>query len=171
MPSYSEAATLFGVVSKDSAYRIMKKLIDQGVVKKDAAGKLIPHALQNGVAMLGLVEAGFPTPAEENLLDRVTLDSYMIEHPETSFMLRVKGDSMIDAGIHEGDFVIVERAREARPGSIVIAEVDGGWTMKYLRKKGNLLYLEAGNSEYAPIIPKDSLSIAAVVVGVVRKYG
>lgn len=172
MPSYSEATKIFGVSSKDSAYRIMKKLISLGVISKDKSGKIIPESLgsESGIKILGLVEAGFPTPAEENLLDTITLDSYMIENKEASFMLRVKGDSMIDAGIREGDFVIVERVIEAKPGSIVIAELDGAWTMKYLRKKGNTLYLEPANKKYKPIFPKESLVISAIVKGVVRKY-
>lgn len=172
MPSYSEAAKLFGVASKDSAYRIMQKLIKEGMVSRDTSGKIIPTPalLATGIKMLGLVEAGFPTPSEENLLDTITLDSFMIKNREATFMLRVKGDSMIDAGINEGDFVIVERTNEARPGSIVIAEIDGKWTMKYLRRKGDSMYLEPANKSYNPIIPKESLTITAVVRGVIRKY-
>jgi SOS regulatory protein LexA len=171
MPSYAEAAKIFGVSSKDSAYRIMAKLIDEGAVSKDKAGRIVPRSIEPSIRMLGLVEAGFPTPADENLLDTVTLDSYMIKNREASFMLRVKGDSMKDAGIHEGDFVIVERTTEAKIGSIVIAEIDGAWTMKYLRKKGSVLYLEPANKKYQDIYPKQSLVITAVVTAVLRKYG
>jgi len=171
MPSYAEAADIFGVASKDSAYRIMEKLIDEGIVAKDYSGKVVPAHLEQGIKLLGLVEAGFPTPADENLLDTVTLDSYVIKNKEASFMLRVKGDSMIDAGIHEGDFVIVERGTAAKPGDIVIAEIDGAWTMKYLRKKAGKLYLEPANKDHKIIQPKHSLSVAAVVKAVVRKYG
>ncbi len=170
MPTYSEAAKVFGVASKDTSFRIVQNLIEQGIIEKDATGKLLPLRLEEGIRMLGLVEAGFPTPSEENLLDTITLDTFMIKNKEASFMLRVKGDSMIDAGIHEGDFVIVERTAEAKVGSIVIVAIDGEWTMKYLRKKGSLLYLEPANKRYRPIIPKETLSIAAVVRGVVRKY-
>jgi len=120
--------------------------------------------------VLGIVQAGFATPAEENLLDSITLDTYMIRNPDQSFMLRVSGDSMKDAGIHPGDLVIVERTTEARVGSIVIAEVDGAWTMKYLRSKDGRQYLEAANSEFEPIIPKEGLRITAIVKGVVRRY-
>lgn len=170
MPSYQEATEVFNVSSKDSAYRIMTKLVDEGVVAKDRSGKIIPRDIEPGIKVLGLVEAGFPTPAEENLLDTITLDSYMIENREASFMLRVKGDSMIDAGIHEGDFVIVERTTEAKVGAIVIAEIDGKWTMKYLRKKGSALYLEPANKKYKAIHPTESLTISAVVKAVLRKY-
>jgi len=85
-------------------------------------------------------------------------------------MLRVKGDSMIEAGIHEGDLVIAVRRNDAKDGDIVIAEVDGGWTMKYFRKKGNTIFLEPANSNYAPIYPEYDIKIGAVVKGVIRKY-
>ena len=94
------------------------------------------RALNGEVPLLGIVEAGFPSPAEEELIDTMSLDEYLIENKEASYILRVKGDSMIDAGIREGDLVIVERTNAPRVGDIVIAEVDGEWTMKYLRKRG-----------------------------------
>jgi len=77
---------------------------------------------------------------------------------------------MIDAGIQEGDMVIVERGRHPRPWDVVIAEVDGEWTMKYYRTKGKKAWLEPANTKYKPIYPKEELKVAAVVVGVVRKY-
>ena len=85
-------------------------------------------------------------------------------------MLKVKGDSMKDAGIIEGDTVLVERTSSPKEGQIVIAEVDGGWTMKYLRKKNGMPYLEAANAKYQPIFPRSNLRIAAVVKAVIRKY-
>ena len=88
----------------------------------------------------------------------------------TSYLLEVKGDSMIDEGIHEGDLVIVERRNDAKDGDIVIAEVDGGFTMKFLRKKGDQIYLEPANKNYKPIYPEHDLKISAVVKGVIRKY-
>lgn len=77
---------------------------------------------------------------------------------------------MIDAGIYEGDLVIVERNRQPKVGDIVIAEVDRGWTMKYYKKEGNKVYLEPANKKYKPIYPKEDLKIAAIVKGVIRKY-
>jgi SOS regulatory protein LexA len=121
--------------------------------------------------MLGLVEAGFPTPAEENLLDTVSLDEWIIRKRDSSFMLRVKGDSMKDAGINNGDMVVVERQDNARLGDIVIAEVDGAWTMKYLRKDSQKrFFLEPANEEFENIYPKEDLRIQAVVRAVIRKY-
>ncbi len=95
------------------------------------------------ISMRGTVAAGFAGAAEEELSDAITLDDFLIENKEASYMLKVRGDSMIGAGIHEGDLVIVERGGEPRDGDIVIAEIDGGWTVKYLRVRAGHQFLEA----------------------------
>lgn len=100
----------------------------------------------------------------------MSLDEYLVENREASYLLRVKGDSMKEAGIIAGDLVVVERGREARPGDIVVAEVDGEYTLKYLRKKGGKVYLEPANKKFKPIVPKEELKILAVLRAVVRKY-
>jgi repressor LexA len=117
-----------------------------------------------------MVEAGWPSPAEEELIDTMSLDEYLIENKEATYLLQVKGDSMLDAGIQPGDLVIVERTTTPRVGDIVIAEVDGEWTMKFLRKQGSRLYLAPANKKYRPIFPKEALKVVAVVTAVVRKY-
>lgn len=169
MPSYGEIMQLTGYKTKSAVAYAVNKLISRGAIKKDRKGKLIPVSI-GSIKLLGSVEAGFPSPAEEDLLDTISLDEYIIKNRDSTYILNVKGDSMVDAGIHEGDMVIVERSERYRDGSIVIAEVDGQWTMKYLRKKGNKVYLEAANKDYPPITPQDELKIMAVVIAVVRKY-
>lgn len=121
------------------------------------------------IHLLGIVEAGFPSPAEEELCDTLSLDEYLISNREATYLLRVKGDSMQEAGILEGDMVLVERTNDARTGDIVIAEVDGEWTMKYLRKGQDGYYLQAANPKYPIIVPSGGLQIAAVVTCVIRK--
>ena len=170
MPSYAEFAKAIGVASKNAVIAWVGKLEEAGIVRRDSSGKLALGSNWGQVKILGLVEAGFPSASEEQDLDTTTLDDYLIENKEATYMLRVKGDSMHDAGIREGDMVIVERGREAKPGDIVIASVDGAFTMKYLRKKAGVLYLDPANSKYKPIYPKGDLTITAVVRGVVRKY-
>lgn len=170
MPSYSEIMELAGFRSKNAAYKLVKKLVDLGIVEKDAKGRLTPKRLDAAVRVLGVVEAGWPSPAEEELLDTMTLDEYLIRNREATYMLQVKGDSMIDAGILPGDQVLVERGVEPKDGDIVIAEVDGRWTMKYFRKRGSRVVLVPGNKNFKPIIPKEELRIAAVVKAVIRKY-
>jgi repressor LexA len=120
--------------------------------------------------LIGTVEAGWPSPAEEELVDILSLDELLITNREASFLLRVTGDSMTGAGIMPGDLVIVDRGQAPKSGDIVIAEVDGQWTMKYLRKRGDTVMLLPANPKYKPIRPQRELTIAGVVTAVVRKY-
>lgn len=170
MPGYQEMMKATGLASKNSVYKLINKLVEDGVVKKDKQGRLSPGKALVGVPLLGLVEAGFPSPAEEELLDVMDFDEYLTPNKESSYILKVKGESMIDAGICPGDLVIVERRATYKPGQIVIASVEGEYTMKYLRKNGEKYFLEPANAAYKPIYPKGSLSVEAVVTGVVRKY-
>jgi repressor LexA len=171
MPGYQEIMNLVGFKSKNAAYKLVNKLVEMGVVTKDAKGKLIPADRLDEIPLLGLVEAGIPSATEEELTDTLSIDDYLVKHKDSSYLLEVKGDSMIEEGIKEGDLVIVERNKgEPKDMDIVIAEVDGGWTMKYYRKKGTLVYLQPANKNYKPIYPTEELKIAAIVKGVIRKY-
>lgn len=170
MPSYREIMELVGFKSKNSVFKLINKLIDQDLIKKDKRGRLIPATIFLETPLLGTVEAGFPSPAEEETSDTMSLDDYLIKNKEATYILKVQGDSMNDAGIMSGDMVIVERGTKPHPGDIVIAEVDGQWTMKYLRQRGNKFYLQAANKKYPPIYPDQDMNIAAVVKAVVRKY-
>lgn len=170
MPSYSEIAKLTRVSSKNAVFKMVERLSGLDLIQKDETGRLIPGKNFSGVRLLGYVEAGFPSPAEEELSDTMTMDEYLIENKEATFMLKVKGDSMIEAGIMPGDMVLVERGREAKDGDIVIAQVDRGWTMKYLRKRNGNVTLVPANRKYQPITPNEELTIEAVVKAVVRKY-
>lgn len=170
MPSYRELADLYGYTSKNAAYRLAEKLMEAGYVNKDAAGKLIPTPKLTDIKVLGDVTAGFPSPAEEELVDTMSLEEFLIENREATFVLKVDGDSMKDAGIKSGDLVLVERTDTAKIGQIVVAEVDGEFTMKYLRKKDGRYYLEAANDNYDDIYPEGELKVGGIVKGVVRKY-
>ncbi|OHA16566.1 MAG: repressor LexA [Candidatus Taylorbacteria bacterium RIFCSPHIGHO2_02_FULL_45_28] len=170
MPSYAEIMTLVGFKSKNAVYKLVNKLVGEGVLDKDSSGRLIPNKLVGEIPMLGLVEAGFPMVAEETILDTISIDEYLINDKDKTYLLEVKGDSMIEAGIQEGDLVVAERKSDPKDGDIVIAEVDGGWTMKYFRRKGTQVFLEPANKKYKPIYPEYDIKVAAVVTGVVRKY-
>ena len=87
----------------------------------------------------------------------MTLDEWLIKNREATYMLKVSGDSMIEAGIMTGDLVLLDRSKEAKDGDIVIAEVDGAWTMKYLKKNGKSVMLLPANKKYKPIIPKEGI--------------
>lgn len=170
MPGYKEIMELVGFKSKNAVYKLINKMVDDEVVEKDSSGKLTPMKIFGETAILGLVEAGIPTTVDPNVLDSINIDDYLIKNKEATYLLEVKGDSMIDEGIREGDLVVVERRGDPKDGDIVIAEVDGGWTMKYFKKKGNIIYLKPANKNYSPIYPTYDLKVAAIVKGVIRKY-
>jgi repressor LexA len=170
LPSVSEAMRLFKLRSRDGAYQALRRIAEAGFIEKDKSGKFIPGRLFHEIRKLGLVEAGWPSPAEEELTDTISLDEWLIQNKEATYILTIKGDSMIDAGIMPGDTVLVERGTTYRNGDIVIAEVDHEWTIKYFRKVGNQISLVPANKKYKPIIPEEELKIVAVVKAVIRKY-
>jgi SOS regulatory protein LexA len=170
MPGYKELMQITGFRSKNAVFKFIDKLVDDRVVRKDPRGKLSPRKMQEGLRLLGLVEAGFPSAAEEELLDVMNFDEYLTPNKEASYILKVKGDSMINAGIHAGDMVVVERRAQYKVGQIVVAMVDNEYTMKYLRMKDGKYYLEPANPKYKPIYPSESFRVEAVVTAVVRKY-
>jgi len=170
LPSYGELLRLCGWNSKNSAYRFMQKLLQQHLVSQTSNGTFVPTSKLTGVKLLGSIAAGFPSPAEEELTDAINLDQYLISHPSSSFLVRVSGDSMIEAGIQPNDLVIVERQRQPRSGDIVIAYVDDAWTMKQFTTQDKRIVLLPANKKYKPIYPTTELKIEGVIVGVVRKY-
>ncbi len=170
MPSFRELQQLFGFKSHTAAEKVAGRLVDLGFLAKDKTGKLLPTRYFRETRVLGEVEAGFPSPAEEELGDTMDLDEFLIKNKEATYILKVTGDSMNGAGILPGDMVLVERGLEPHDSDIVIAQIDHSWTMKYFRKRGRKVYLEAANKKYKPFFPTEELKVAAVVIGVVRKY-
>jgi repressor LexA len=170
MPTYSEMTALLGVRSKSVVHFWVKKLLGEGALEKDSKGFLRPLRPAFPLPLVGEIQAGFPSPAEEELRDLISLDEYLITRPESSFLLKVSGDSMAGAGIMPGDLVIVEKGREPQSGDIILAQVDGEWTMKYFSKRGGRILLEAANEKYPPIRPREELRVGGVITAVIRKY-
>ncbi len=171
LPSYSELLGLWGYRSKNAVHGLVRKLEALGYLRRGEGGRLAPSSrLAGGLRLLGAVQAGFPSPAEEELVDVLSLDEYLVRRPEATFMLTVSGDSMIEAGIQPGDIVLVERGAQPRSGQIVVAQVDGEWTLKYYVKDRVGVRLDPANRAYRFIRPKQSLVIGGIVRGVVRKY-
>jgi len=94
------------------------------------------------------VSAGFPSPADDYTEENIDLNEHLISNPFSTFFLRVKGDSMINAGIKDKDLIIVDKSLIAKPGNIVIAMIDGEFTIKRLSIKNDELYLKAENHNY-----------------------
>jgi repressor LexA len=169
MPSHSEIAKLFGFRSTNASWKFVKELIAHGAASKDSRGILLPARELNAIPIMGTVRAGYPSPAEEELTDTMSLDQYLIRNKEATFGYKAIGDSMIEAGILDGDLVLVERGTDPKDFDIVLAEVDRELTLKYFRKRGKQVWLESANPKYPPFHPKEELRILAVMVGVVRK--
>ncbi len=128
-----------------------------------ASHLLVPLALST-------VQAGFPSPADSYIEGTLDLNTFLIKHPAATFFVRVQGDSMTGAGIHSGDLLVVDRAVEARDGSIVIASCDGDLTVKRLRKQGATITLCPENPDYSPVsLPAEgSLVIWGVATSVIH---
>ena len=118
------------------------------------------------------VPAGFPSPADDYIEKRLDLNEYLISQSEATFFVRIKGDSMIDAGINDNDIVIVDRSRQAKVKDIVLASVDGNFTVKILSKNQKLPILLAANEKYKPIkiTGEMQFQVWGVVTGAVRKF-
>jgi len=160
---------MFGYSSKNAAVYLVNKLIEGGILEKDEKGKLLPKKLFH-IPHLGLIRAGYPAPIEGNLGDSIDFYEYLLDMPGDIFSLTVRGESMIDEGINDGDIVIVEKDLQPRDGDIVAANVDGEWTVKYFKRKDGKVYLIPANSVYPVIEPRESLVIGGVVASVIRKY-
>jgi repressor LexA len=177
-PSLSDLAIAFGVRSKNAVAKVVKALVRERKIEKDPKGRIkildreegadLPMALT--LPLFGPIAAGFAAPAEEQAEELVTLDHYLVSDRSRTFLLRVKGDSMINAGIHEGDLVVVERGKEPKLGEIVVGVLDGEFTLKKLKRDKGKYYLQAENPDYPDLYPLEELKVAGVVAGVIRKY-
>lgn len=167
LPSYSEMLKIFGLASKNAIHKIVRNWLEEGLLEK-TGNKLSPTGQFFKLPLLGQVKAGFPTPAEEDW-QFMSLDDYLVEKPSASFLLKVDGDSLIDLGILAGDLVIVERSTQANPEDIVLALIDGDWTLKIFQKKNNKAYLQSANKKYPSFYPEQELKIYGVVKAVTRK--
>jgi len=118
------------------------------------------------------VQAGFTSPAEDMLVKRVDLMAELIKHPQASYLLRVRGESMRGVGIFDGDVVLVDKAIRPRSGQVVIAVIDGDFTCKTLQLLAGRIKLKAANPTYPDIVPKDgqTVEIWGVVVATIKQF-
>ena len=115
------------------------------------------------------VRAGFPSPADDFVVERLDIMKLLVKHPQATYFWRVRGDSMRDAGIEDGSIIAVDRAIKPKHNSIVVAIVDGECTVKYLHQRAGRIKLRAANPTYPDIIPRESQTIEVwgVVSGLV----
>ncbi len=170
LPSYSTLGEQLGLKSKSTVAALVARLRMEGFLESAPDKRLKPGARFFERTLADSVRAGLPQPADDSSRDTLTLDEFLIEQPSRTVLVRVKGDSMIEAGIHPGDIAVVEKRHDAHPGDLVIAVVDDEFTLKTLAREKGEYILQPANPAYPVIRPKGSLEIFGVVVGVVRKY-
>lgn len=141
-----------------------------------AASRALPAAANPARRPLPLfsscVAAGFPSPADDHLEKSVDLNESLVRHPAATYFVRVDGDSMAGAGIHNGDVLVVDRSIEPRSGAIVVAAVGGELTVKRLRIRGTRIWLVPENPKYRPMEIREgyNLSVWGVVVHSIRSF-
>lgn len=118
------------------------------------------------------ISAGFPSPADDHLEDRIDLNRELIKHKDATFFGRVEGDSMKNAGIEHGDLLIIDKSLEPRNGKIAVCFIDGEFTVKRIKVENEVVWLIAENEKYKPIkVTKDNdLVIWGIVVHVIKSY-
>lgn len=177
-PSLEEIGANFRLRSVATVHRHVQLLSEKGFLKKAAnsSRSLEPVTERRGEALvdlplLGCVAAGSPIEVFE-VEERVAVPAAMVRRPAETFVLRVRGDSMVDEQIRDGDQVVVERAQEARKGETVVALVRGSEaTLKKFYRKGSRVVLEPANPAYRPLeLPASEVEVRGVVRGLLRRY-
>ena len=171
IPSYSVLATLWGLSAKSWVSECVKRFEEAGYLDWTPDKQLKPgrRFFERRVAD-SPVQAGLPNPAIADGYDFVSsLDEMLVRVPSKTVLIRVKGDSMIDAGIHEGDHLVVEQQPHANVGEIVVAIVDNEFTVKYLEREKGTYVLKPANKAHPVIRPRGRLEIFGVVAGLARR--
>jgi repressor LexA len=170
MPSYATLGELVGLSSKASVAELVLRLKAERLVESTPDRRLKPGRRFFERTLEESVHAGMPHPAFDSRPDTVSIDDYLVYHPSKTTLITVKGDSMIDAGIHDGDIVVVEKRATANVNDLVVAIVEGDFTLKRLGREKGRMVLIPENKAYPVIRPKEDLEIFGVVVGQFRRY-
>lgn len=172
IPSYQRICELMGFASKTAAKKLLDRLESAGFVERtpdDDAWMPTLRFFERPLADVA-VRAGAPDMIEGSQGELLLIDHYLVRQPSRTVMVPVKGDSMIDAGIHDGDLVVVERTKAAQSGDFVVAIVDDEFTLKELATEKGRFVLKPHNPAYPVIRPQGQLEIYGVVTGLVRRY-
>jgi len=172
IPSFQRIAGLMGFASKAASSKLLERLEAAGFVERtpDDDAWIPSTRFFERPLMDVAVRAGAPDMIDNVGGEPFLVDHYLIRQPSRTVMVPVKGDSMIDAGIHDGDIVVVERTKAAKAGDYVIAIVDDEFTLKELGSEKGRFVLKPHNKAYPVIRPKGTLEIYGVVTGLVRRF-
>lgn len=173
IPALQRIADVVGFASRSAALKLMDRLARHGFVMRASDNDAwIPGKRFFELHLADTpVPAGQPVSATDVQAQPFFFNEFLVRNPATTAVLPVKGDSMIDAGIFDGDLAVIERRRSASPGRFVVAQVDGEFTLKELIKADGAFALKAHNPRYPLIHPKGKLQIFGVLIGIVRRYG
>ena len=171
LPSYATIGELLGMASKSAVSALVKRLILAGFIETTPDRRLAPtnRFFERELADFP-VPAGLPAAANDAMSEALSIDEFLIPRPSSTVLVTVRGDSMIEAGIHDGDIAVVEKRHAASLGDRVIAIVDGEYTLKTLAKDKQGFFLQPENANYEIIRPQETLEIFGVMVGLIRKY-
>ncbi|MCB5195006.1 LexA family protein [Deefgea salmonis] len=171
IPSYSAIGELLGMASKSAVSALVKRLTLAGFIEVTPDKRLAPtkRFFERELADFNL-PAGLPAAANDAMSEAISLDEFLMPRPASSILVKIKGDSMMEAGIFDGDIAVVEKRHAALVGDIVVAIVDNEYTLKELGKDKSGYFLIPHNADYSIIRPEASLEIFGVMVGLVRKY-
>lgn len=171
LPSYARLMEILGYASKSAVKKVLERLETAGMLERTPDGDWAPtERFFERVVANEPVPAGMPVTTLDDGVEQMTIDRFLIQDPGETVLIRVKGDSMINAGIHNGDLAVVERRKNANVGEQVVAVVDDQFTLKTLGRDQEGYHLIPANPEYPVIRPNGKLEIFGVVVGLVRRY-
>lgn len=170
LPSYATMGELLGLKSKSSVAALVARFKDAGLVEVTPGKRLAPTGAFFGRTVAASpVRAGMPQAVESGGGEVISLDRYLIDKPSRTVLIRVRGDSMVDAGILDGDLAVIECTPSAQRGDIVVAIVDDEFTLKRLDLERGQFVLKPENRAFPIIRPQGRLEIFGVLVGLVRK--
>ncbi len=170
-PSMAQLCEVVGLSSTASVFDLVTRLKEAGYVQR-VEGRIAPTSCFFARPLLGKVRAGLPEPRpDEDDFEVLTIEDYLVPDPNRTFLAKVKGDSMRDASLLDGDMAVVQKNCPTKVGDIVVAVVDGQVTVKPLRQKPDgRFYLQPANCAFEDILPDGELEILGVVVGHFRSY-
>jgi repressor LexA len=171
IPSYANLCEVFGIASKSWVKAILTRLSAAGFIERTPDGAWIPtRSFFARPLAESSVQAGMPVSVTATQGEYFVIDEMLIDTPSETTLIPVKGDSMIEAGIHDGDVAVVEKRNLANVGDIVVAIVDNEFTLKTLDKERGMYILRPANPAYPVIRPQGTLEIFGVLIGLIRKY-
>lgn len=170
LPSFESIAKDFNFKHKNSAFQYIKRFRALGLVEENNNRFKIKDEHFGARMFSSYVRAGFASAIEDDIESRISLDYELDINAPSTFVFKVAGDSMVDLGIFEGDLVIIKKCSEAKDGEVVLANLDGGLTLKIFKNEGGRSFLRPANKNYPDMYPEFSLSIFGKASGIVRKF-